>query len=1152
MVDTKKLMIVLFFLLLFGIIVYAELSVSNVVLVSTSGNNLSIDNLSVSFTSGNNYNVTDWRKEGVSIAVLNMPFELSDSTTTVKDYTTFENNGNVTGHLPTWSSSGKIGGCYDFDGTDDYIQLPSMPSIEEPTAITVSAWIKTSTQGSDRIIESRETSSPNNGWTLWIDDNPVGQINFFVDTDLGSVNGIVSEDITDDEWHHVVGTWDGTTVNAYVDGSVGTPGSIGGTITNAQNPRIGVGTQATSLFYTGLVDEFKIYNYSLSPEQINVSYQAGLANHSLQTIVSEETVKGDNWTVSVTPVNSTYSGIAVISNVLTIKNSPPSIPTQNSPVNDSNIDINFTLLNCSGSIDEDGDAIVYYYFGDNSTGETLLGVNDTSTAYNWTGLITGQTYYWKCLANAGIYNSSNTSIWQFNYTGDSPIMNTVNILPVIVSFTDDLLGYCNASDVDGNNLSYYYEWYKNGVLNVSGYNNNSGDGFTQNIKYNINNLSSSLTSETENWTFNCRANDGLLNSSWLNTSIIIGPIITDPTQNSPLNSSSVDTSVYTLLNCSGSVNTLGNPLTYYYYGSKDSTNLVLLGTNNTGTALNYTLDLSVTDTYYWYCLAGDGNYNSSNSSVWNFKDDGMFTYAVLDVVNNSASSSIDNVFKQAIVYNYYGVYNRSYFTYSSPPYGSGLPSNDGIDVHISYYDLDTNTMGGDYILPNALEHVIDTHRMGVISSDDSGNILVCYEKLYGTGSNQHNSPMMFYKSNSPETITDAATWSGVEVGSHTSYPHLAWKSNFGDNGKFVFTARFGYSSSDHSRIIYYESENGINWTPLIAGYDGVGRIIVDVDDGTNVWAYHHFPAQSKTDPLVIGINPNFKTLPYSNYNRDYYIKSYDGGNWSNMNGSFIKDVDVDGAVTFDELEAYCNIVNYSATTNQPLMRGFSTGSDDKLYTSWTLINSTGGVLDYYIKYFNGTAWGEDINISKIFSTPPGSSSEFSESLYVGTRAFFEIPDSNAIDIITSSLDIINEVEGDNSTMKVQRWRTDNSFTDFTLMAESKLNNRLNWIIPTFNWRDYISNDWTFLVGWEESYGAGLNLTMYKFMEIINSCIYSGSGDWIITNNCNATINTDVLGNEFTLTSGYTFYTAFNITNMSKVTVNGGRLTISGARFGVKG
>ncbi len=49
-----------------------------------------------------------------------------------------------------------------------------------------------------------------------------------------------------------------------------------------------------------------------------------------------------------------------------------------------------------------------------------------------------------------------------------------------------------------------------------------------------------------------------------------------------------------------------------------------------------------------------------------------------------------------------------------------------------------------------------------------------------------------------------------------------------------------------------------------------------------------FPAQSKTDPLVIGITPNWRDLTDVHYKRGYYIKSSDGGNWSNMEGNFTK------------------------------------------------------------------------------------------------------------------------------------------------------------------------------------------------------------------------------------------------------------------------
>jgi len=66
------------------------------------------------------------------------------------------------------------------------------------------------------------------------------------------------------------------------------------------------------------------------------------------------------------------------------------------------LDLNQTILSCSGSIDNDGDDITYYYYGDYVDGSTLLGVNDTTSGYNVTGLVNGDVYYWRCLASDSI------------------------------------------------------------------------------------------------------------------------------------------------------------------------------------------------------------------------------------------------------------------------------------------------------------------------------------------------------------------------------------------------------------------------------------------------------------------------------------------------------------------------------------------------------------------------------------------------------------------------------------------------------------------------------------------------------------------------------------------------------------------------------
>jgi hypothetical protein len=102
------------------------------ILSSVSGNNLVTDDLIAVPQNMQAYTtlIYDWRNQGTSVALLNMPFDTEVSTTTagaVKDYSTFGNDGTLgggnTSHVPTWTSSGISGGAYEFDGVDDYVDV---------------------------------------------------------------------------------------------------------------------------------------------------------------------------------------------------------------------------------------------------------------------------------------------------------------------------------------------------------------------------------------------------------------------------------------------------------------------------------------------------------------------------------------------------------------------------------------------------------------------------------------------------------------------------------------------------------------------------------------------------------------------------------------------------------------------------------------------------------------------------------------------------------------------------------------------------------------------------------------------------------------------------------------------------------------------
>ena len=305
-----------------------ESSISNVVLTSTSGDNLTTDNLTVAFTSSDTEgdaltNITDWRKEGTSIAVLNMPFDTNISSTAsdaVKDYSTFGNNGTLGGgtpaNAPTWTSDGQVGGAYSFDG-NDYIDLSDPYTLDGATSFTVEAWVSTNNVDDRQFILDLQ----NLHWDL---QNKNMRCTLYNETNYSRINFGGDQFAATSTYYHVALVFDGSEVMPYFNGQLTgyTDNSTSGWILKSTSHSY-IGKYETGIGWNGTIDEVHIYNYSLSPEQINASYQAGLAGHHTKTIVAEETSKGETWSVAVTPNDGYEDGTTVTSNTLFIESGTP-------------------------------------------------------------------------------------------------------------------------------------------------------------------------------------------------------------------------------------------------------------------------------------------------------------------------------------------------------------------------------------------------------------------------------------------------------------------------------------------------------------------------------------------------------------------------------------------------------------------------------------------------------------------------------------------------------------------------------------------------------------------------------------------------------------------------------------------------------------
>ena len=178
---------------------------------------------------------------------------------------------------PVWQpDGGMVAGALQFDGIDDYI---STDFVLNPaySRFSVFAWIKGGAPG--QVIISQANGIGNGETWLGLDAQSGALMTGLVSTPLGRFKPepLISESvISDGQWHHIGFVWDGSYRILYVDGiEVAKDNAAqnplkpadGGLYIGA-NKTLGAGT-----FFSGLIDDVRIYNQALTTEQIEVLAQ---------------------------------------------------------------------------------------------------------------------------------------------------------------------------------------------------------------------------------------------------------------------------------------------------------------------------------------------------------------------------------------------------------------------------------------------------------------------------------------------------------------------------------------------------------------------------------------------------------------------------------------------------------------------------------------------------------------------------------------------------------------------------------------------------------------------------------------------------------------------------------------------------------------
>jgi len=193
----------------------------------------------------------------------------------LKGYWKFENNiedssgtGNHGTNLGASFVDGKKGKALSFDGVDDKVLIGDASSLKNP-AFSVSAWVYKSVFQFDHAGILEKDWEVNKGFSLTLFS---GYPFFYVNGAGNDWNRAQSsEQVSLNNWHHIIGTFDGSTAKLYVNSVF--KDLTATSYSSSTNPLTigyvewGAGATEQS-YFNGIIDEVKYWDYALSEQEI--------------------------------------------------------------------------------------------------------------------------------------------------------------------------------------------------------------------------------------------------------------------------------------------------------------------------------------------------------------------------------------------------------------------------------------------------------------------------------------------------------------------------------------------------------------------------------------------------------------------------------------------------------------------------------------------------------------------------------------------------------------------------------------------------------------------------------------------------------------------------------------------------------------------
>jgi len=188
--------------------------------------------------------------------------------------TLYNMNTSIDNGTSGWSSYGRFGKSLRFDGIDNYVNVGNIATINITEQITLEAWIKYNLSGgSQKGILAKDHTGVGDGYGLYLQNTAAEHAG--TSMRIGGVweQLYTTKNLNDNQWHHIVATYNGTGITLYIDGTFDSSKAASGSISyNSRSLLIGVQAAAGLTYFDGYIDNVKIYNRAISLNEVRAGF----------------------------------------------------------------------------------------------------------------------------------------------------------------------------------------------------------------------------------------------------------------------------------------------------------------------------------------------------------------------------------------------------------------------------------------------------------------------------------------------------------------------------------------------------------------------------------------------------------------------------------------------------------------------------------------------------------------------------------------------------------------------------------------------------------------------------------------------------------------------------------------------------------------